>query len=100
MNAIDAHDATIELIDAYGTDVIVDGHNRRVFVEDEVSSPAYDDQGGLVDAAGLLVVGTVEDLDNVKVHSTVVHRGREYRITEKNKVEGCIQLNCIDSSSR
>jgi hypothetical protein len=98
--AADAHQATIELIDAYGAEVIIDGKNTRCFIEDEITSPAYDDQGGMVDAAALLIIGTVEALDAVKVHSPVVNEGREYRVTEKNKVAGCIQLTCVDASSR
>ncbi|MGA0207804.1 MAG: hypothetical protein ACO3LT_08445 [Ilumatobacteraceae bacterium] len=100
MTSGDADAATRELVAVYGTQVLIDGHSRAVFVDEENESPEYDDGGAQVDASTLIIIGTSADLENVRIKSTAEHRGRKYRVVERNTIPGGVQLTLLDSSSR
>lgn len=100
MTAADAESATRELVAVYGTNVVIDGHARMVFVDEVNEAPEYDDGGAVVDASTLIIVGTAEGLGDVTLKSVAAHKGRKYRVTEKNTIPGGVQLTLLDSSAR
>ena len=91
--------ATRELIQTSGTSVAINGKRRQVFVDEFMDSPAYDAGGGQIDAAALMIIGNVEDLDDVKVGMVADYKD-SWRVVTVTDHAGLRVLETVNASSR